>query len=80
MHVLLYDDLGRLTLRRLRPWDRVLARSRAAQLDHELADGMNPETSATLAYLFEQQRCSIASVFEFRSCKIFRIKVRLRCL
>jgi len=49
MNVLLYDDLGRLTLRRLRPWHRVLARSQAAQLDRKLADGMNPEASATLA-------------------------------
>jgi hypothetical protein len=49
MNVLLYDDLGRLTLRRLRPWHRVLARSQAARFDLELADGMNPEASATLA-------------------------------
>ena len=49
MHVLLHDDLGRLTLRRLRPWHRVLARSRAARLDRELAEGKSPEASATLA-------------------------------
>src|SRR6516162_4015198 len=49
MHVLLHDDLGRLTLRRLRPWHRVLARTRAARLDRELAAGMSPEASATLA-------------------------------
>lgn len=49
MHVLLHDDLGRLTLRRLRPWHRALARCRAARLDRELAAGMSPETSATLA-------------------------------
>ena len=49
MHVLLHDDLGRLTLGRLRPWHRVLARSRAARLDRELAAGMSPEASATLA-------------------------------
>jgi hypothetical protein len=49
MHVLLDDDLGRLTLRRLRPWHRVLARGRAARLDRELADGMSPEASAILA-------------------------------
>jgi hypothetical protein len=49
MHVLLHDDLGRLTLRRLRPWHRLLARSRAARLDRELADGKSPEASATLA-------------------------------
>jgi len=49
MHVLLDDDQGRLTLRRLRPWHRMLARSRAARLDRELADGMSPEASASLA-------------------------------
>jgi hypothetical protein len=49
MHVLLHDDLGRLTLRRLRLWHRALARSRAARLDRELADGISPEASATLA-------------------------------
>jgi hypothetical protein len=46
---LLDDDLGRLTLRRLRPWHRMLASSRAARLDRELADGMRPEASASLA-------------------------------
>ena len=49
MHVLVHDDPGRLTLRRLRPWHRVLARSQAARLDRELADGVSPEASATLA-------------------------------
>jgi len=49
MHVLLDDDLGRLTLRRLRPWHRMLARCRAARLDRELADGASPESSASLA-------------------------------
>ena len=49
MHVLLHDDLGRLTLGRLQPWHRVLARSRAARLDRELAAGMSPEASAILA-------------------------------
>ena len=49
MQVLLHDELGRLTLRRLRPWHRVLARSRAARLDRELAGGVSPEASATLA-------------------------------
>ena len=48
-HVLLRDDLGRLTLRRLRPWHRMLARATAARLDRELAAGTSPETSATLA-------------------------------
>jgi len=49
MHVLLDDDQGHLTLRRLRPWHRVLARSWAARLDRELAEGVSPEASASLA-------------------------------
>jgi hypothetical protein len=49
MHVLLVDDLGRLTLRRLRPWHRMAARCRALRLDRELADGTSPEASASLA-------------------------------
>jgi hypothetical protein len=48
-YVLLRDDLGRLTLRRLRPWHRVLARCAAAELDRELAAGTPPESSAALA-------------------------------
>jgi hypothetical protein len=48
-HVLLRDDLGRLALRRLWPWHRVLARCAAARLDRELAAGTSPETSASLA-------------------------------
>ena len=48
-HVLLRDDQGRLALRRLRPWHRVLARCAAARLDRELAAGASPETSASLA-------------------------------
>ena len=48
-HLLLRDDRGRLTLRRLRPWHRMLARYAAARLDRELAAGTSPETSATLA-------------------------------
>jgi len=48
-HVLLRDDRGRLTLRRLRPWHRLLARCVAATLDRELAAGTSPETSAALA-------------------------------
>ena len=38
MHVLLDDGLGRLTLRRLRPWHRMLARALADRLDRQLAD------------------------------------------
>jgi hypothetical protein len=49
MHVLLDDDQGRLTLRRLWPWRRVLAHVAAARLDRALADGASPETSAGLA-------------------------------
>src|ERR1700689_4226768 len=49
MQVLLEDDLGRLTLRRLRPWDRIRARFLAARLDRELARGARPETNADLA-------------------------------
>ena len=37
MQVLLDDDLGRLTLRCLRPWHRLLARGLAARLDRQLA-------------------------------------------
>ena len=49
MLILLDDDRGRMTLRRLRPWHRMLARSQAARLDRELAAGASPEASATLA-------------------------------
>jgi hypothetical protein len=48
-HVLLRDDLGRLTLRHVWPWHRMLARCAAARLDRELAAGTPPETSAGLA-------------------------------
>src|SRR5690242_14565772 len=49
MHVLLDDDLGRLTLRRVSPWHRLLARILAASLDRQLAAGARPEASAVLA-------------------------------
>jgi len=49
MHVLLDDDLGRLTVRRLRPWHRVVARALGDRLDRRLADGARPEASAVLA-------------------------------
>jgi hypothetical protein len=49
MHVLLDDDRGQLTVGRLRPWHRVLARSQAARLDRELAEGASPEANASLA-------------------------------
>jgi hypothetical protein len=48
-HVLLGDDQGRLMLRRLRPWHRVLARCAAGRLDRELAAGASAEASVTLA-------------------------------
>ena len=49
MHVLLDDDCGRLALRRLRPWHRILARGLAVSLDRQLAEGARPETSSLLA-------------------------------
>jgi hypothetical protein len=49
MHVLREDDRGRLTLRRLRPWDRIRARCLASRLDRELARGARPEANAGLA-------------------------------
>jgi hypothetical protein len=49
MHVLLEDDLGRLTVRRVSPWHRLLARVLAANLDRQLAAGARPEGNALLA-------------------------------
>jgi hypothetical protein len=49
MQVLLDDDRGRLTLRPLRPWHRMLARALAGRLDRRLADGAQPESNAVLA-------------------------------
>jgi hypothetical protein len=49
MHVLLDDGRGQLTVERLRPWHRILARSQAARLDRELAAGASPEANASLA-------------------------------
>jgi len=49
MQILLDDDLGRLTLRRLRPWHRMLARALADRLDRQLAGGARPEASVLLA-------------------------------
>jgi hypothetical protein len=48
-HVLVRDERGRLSMRRLWPWHRVLARCAAARLDRELAAGTSPESSARLA-------------------------------
>ena len=49
MHVLFADGRGQLTLKRLRPWHQILARSQAARLDRALAAGTSPEASASLA-------------------------------
>ena len=49
MYALIDDDLGRLTLRRLWPWHRLLARCLAPSLDRQLADGVRPEVNAVLA-------------------------------
>ena len=49
MHVLIDDDLGRLTLRRVWPWHRLLAHCLAPSLDRQLADGVRPEMNAVLA-------------------------------
>ncbi len=49
MYVLLEDDSGRLVLRRLRLWHRLLARGLAARFDRQLAAGARPETRPGLA-------------------------------
>ncbi len=49
MHVLLDDDLGRLTVRRVSARHRLLARILAVRLDRELAGGARPEANALLA-------------------------------
>jgi hypothetical protein len=49
MHVLLDDDLGRLTVQRVSPWHRLLARVLAVRLDRQLASGDRPEANALLA-------------------------------
>jgi len=49
MHVLIDDEQGLLTMRRLWPWRRILARSAAARLDSALARGAPPEASVSLA-------------------------------
>jgi hypothetical protein len=61
MHALVDDDFGRLTVRRLRPWHRMLARGLAARLDRELADGARPEASAVLA-----ARAMVLTSIEYR--------------
>ena len=49
MHVLIDDEQGLLTVRRLWLWQRILARSAAARLDSALARGAPPEASVSLA-------------------------------
>jgi hypothetical protein len=49
MRVLLDDERGQLTLKRLWPWHHVLARGQAARLDRALAAGTSPDASASLA-------------------------------
>jgi hypothetical protein len=49
MHVLLDDDLGRLTVQRVSAWHRLLARVLAVRLDRQLASGTRPEADAILA-------------------------------
>ncbi len=49
MHVLVEDNQGSLSIRQLRPWDRIMARCLAARLDRELAGGARPEATPPLA-------------------------------
>ena len=49
MYILVDDHRGGLTLQRLQPWHRLLARWQAGRLDRELAEGASPETCASLA-------------------------------
>jgi hypothetical protein len=49
MFILLDDDGGQLTMKRLWPWHQILARGQAARLDRALAEGTSPEASARLA-------------------------------
>jgi hypothetical protein len=66
MHVLVDDDLGRLTLRTLRPWHRLQASCLATRLDRALAGGIMPEASVRLAaraarLTSERYRCGLAA-------------------
>jgi hypothetical protein len=49
MLVLLAEADGSPTVKRVRPWDRMLTRCLAARLDRELAAGVAPDSSAALA-------------------------------
>lgn len=66
MHVLLDDNLGRLTVQPVSPWHRLLARTLAARLDRQLADGARPESDAVLAarammLTSARYRCALAA-------------------
>lgn len=54
MYALLEDDSGRLVLRRLRFWHRMLAHVLAARFDRQLATGVRPEAGPGLAARAEQ--------------------------
>jgi hypothetical protein len=47
--IVLLEQGGGLRLRRVRPWDLLTARLRAAALDRALATGTSPESSVALA-------------------------------
>ncbi len=49
MLVLLAEANGSPTVKRVRSWDRMVARCLAARLDRELAAGVAPDSSAALA-------------------------------
>ena len=73
MHVLIDDNQGRLTMRRLWPWQRILARSAAARLDSALARGAPPEASVSLAARAARLtstpcRRDLAASLSWRSC------------
>jgi len=66
MHVLLDDDLGRLTVQPVSPWHRLVARVLAARLDRRLAAGARPEADAILAtramvLTSARYRCALAA-------------------
>lgn len=53
MHVLIDDGQGLLTMRRLWPWQRILARSAAARLDSALARGAPPKVALVTELLVD---------------------------
>jgi hypothetical protein len=54
MLVLLADANGSPTVKRVRPWDRMVTRCLAARLDRELAAGVASDSSAVLALRAQQ--------------------------